>query len=239
MDGYLAKAIAGAKAAGEFLRNAERNIVIENSLRDIKLDLDIKAEEIIFPYLGSDFPILSEEAGWCGGKSESYWVVDGLDGTVNFYHSIPLASVSIGLVVNREPVLGVIYDFLHDEMFSGYLGTGVFLNGKNVHTSEVNSVESALVLTALATKGSFTGSALESFGKNLGRWKKVRMLGSASISLAYVACGRADACQIDGIMEWDIQAGVALVRAAGGFVTCIDKGMHVNDILASNGCFKF
>ncbi len=236
---YLETARSAAKAAGCFLRTSERSIVVENARRDIRLDSDSKSEQIIFTHLGSDFSILSEEHGWVGGEATCYWVVDGLDGTVNYHHSIPLTAVSIGLVINREPVLGVVYDFFHNEMFSGCVGHGVTLNGKSVCVSQIDSVESALLLTALATKRVFDESVLESFGRKLGRWKKVRMLGSASLSLAYVASGRADACEIEGIMDWDVAAGVALVRAAGGVVLCNSIDNHVNDVHANNGCFKF
>lgn len=221
------------------MRGAGSGAVVESMQRDIKLAEDKKSEQIILEHLGSNFSILLEEGGWVGGKASSYWVVDGLDGTVNFHYAIPLAAVSIGLVIEGEPVLGAVYDFFRDEMFLGTVGQGVSLNGKSVCVSKAASVESSLLLTALATKRAFDEPALGLFGRKLGRWKKVRMLGSASLSLAYVACGRADACDIEGIMEWDVVAGIALVRAAGGFVASESLGANTFDVRASNGHFKF
>lgn len=236
MGRMLASAKLAAHKAGSFIKEAKDTAsIVEMSRRDIKLDLDRKAEEIIVSSLATKFPILCEETGWIGDMSSGYWVVDGLDGTVNLYYGIPMASVSIGFVYDDQPVIGVVYDFIHDEMFSGMVGDGVAVNERSVEVSRTDSVDQALLLTALATKGNFDSSTLSEFGQRLGQWRKVRMLGSAALSLAYVASGRADACEITNIMEWDVMAGLALVRAAGGSISAKPLGSDMLDIYASNG----
>lgn len=236
MSPLLSTAVKAAVAAGEFISKAKTSArVVEDSRRDIKLDLDRQAEGLILSVLGSDLPVLCEENGWIGGPSQDYWVIDGIDGTVNLRHGIPIAAVSIGLVSAGQPVLGAIYDFTHDELFAGEIGAGITLNGQPVRPSETQLREKALLLTALATKGDFDADSLARFGQNLARWRKIRMLGSAALSLAYVAAGRADACEIAGIMDWDVTAGLALLAAAGGASRTLSRGNHVVDIVATNG----
>ena len=240
MNTYLEIAKQAALEAGAFLRKAKNTTsVVEISRRDIKLDVDKQAESIIVKTLPKNASVLCEESGWIGDRSTTYWIVDGLDGTINFHFGIPMAAVSIGYVHESMPNIGVVYDFIHDELFAGGIGLGVTLNGLPVNVSKTDDTGSALLLTALATKGGFDGITLSKFGQGLAKWQKVRMLGSAALSLAYVASGRADACEIAGIMDWDVAAGIALVRAAGGNVSITDRGENVVDILATNGCLHF
>lgn len=237
----LAMASELARSAGVLI-NRERYAaeVMETQRRDIKLNLDKQVESHIIAGLASSgIPILCEESGWIGKPSATYWAVDGLDGTVNLHYGLPFAAVSIALVRDASPILGAIYDFTHDEMFSGAIGLGVSLNGRPVTISRNNAVEQALLLTALATRGKFDPETLGNFGQRLGRWRKVRMLGSAALSLAYVASGRADACEIEGIMIWDVMAGIALVRAAGGYAVCSAGFDSVVDVIATNGKITF
>jgi len=243
-DEHLALAIEAARQAGAFLNQLKRGNgleITEATRRDIKLNADREVEEIIRRELGNSLPILGEEAGWRGQAGNAvYWIVDGLDGTVNFLRDIPIAAVSIALVRDGKPVLGVVHDFLRDELFAGVVGSGATLNGGPIQVSQNAEPAAALLLTAVATSRDFGDAALAAFGVSLGRWRKVRMLGSAAISLAYVAAGRADACELAGIMEWDVAAGIALVRAAGGAaVSSATVQAHVVDIYAHNGHLAF
>jgi len=244
-DERLASAIQAARKAGAFLISLKRRNgieITESTRRDIKLNADREVEEIIKRELGGSLPILGEESGWSteNARDSAYWIIDGLDGTVNFLQDIPIAAVSIALIRDGEPVLGVVHDFLHDELFAGGVGAGATLNGHPIHVSNTAEPAAALLLSAVATKRDFGDAALATFGVSLGRWRKVRMLGSAAISLAYVAAGRADACELAGIMEWDVAAGIALVRAAGGAAVFATAGQpHVVDIYAHNGHLAF
>jgi myo-inositol-1(or 4)-monophosphatase len=155
---------------------------------------------------------------------------------VNFLADIPLACVSIALVREGRSDLGVVFDFLHDEMFAGAVGRGATLNGARITVSATADPGAALLLSAVATRRDFAPDAMAAFGAGLARWRKVRMLGSAALSLAYVAAGRADACELAGIFEWDVAAGLALVEAAGGVTRAEPAGPgHVVDIYAHNG----
>jgi myo-inositol-1(or 4)-monophosphatase len=238
-DERLASAIQAARQAGAFLNGMKRRNgleIKEATRRDIKVNADREVEDIIKRALGTSLPVLGEESGWSAENTGTYWIVDGLDGTVNFLLDIPIAAVSIALIRDGEPVLGVVFDFLHDELFAGSLGAGATLNGSPIQVSQTADPAAALLLSAVATKRDFGDLALAEFGVSLGRWRKVRMLGSAAISLAYVAAGRADACELAGIMEWDVAAGISLVRAAGGAaVSAATVQPHVVDIYAHNG----
>ena len=230
---------SAARAAGDLLdRSRASKIVVEDLRRDIKLNVDVETEDEIIDILSGDIPILCEENGWIGASAETYWIVDGLDGTVNYSHEIPLSCVSIGLIVNGISTVGVIYDYVHEEMFTGIVGLGSFLNGVPIQVNDNTDVSKALLLTALSTKLEFSSRSLLEFVQGLDQWRKVRMLGTAALSMAYVAAGRADACQIKNIMFWDVAAGIAIVNAAGGRVVTEFSESNTLDINADNGVLK-
>lgn len=209
-----------ARAAGREL--SQRGVglleIAESHRRDLKLAADKASESLILDALGgTGIPILSEEDGLSGdaGRTEM-WVVDPLDGTVNFAKNLPSCCVSIALAVARKPVVGVIYDFNRDEMFSGVAGIGATCNGAPITVSDVDTPDRAMLATGLPPARDFSPKAMADVARQLAGFMKVRMLGSAALSLAYVACGRADLYHEDGVMPWDVAAGMALVRAASG-----------------------
>ena len=230
---------SAARAAGDLLdRSRASKVVIEEFRRDIKLNVDVETENEIIDILSGDIPILCEENGWIGASADTYWIVDGLDGTVNYSREIPLSCVSIALIVNGIPTVGVIYDYIHEDMFTGILGLGSNLNGVPIKVNNNTDVSKALLLTALSTKSDFSALSLFEFVQGLDQWCKVRMLGTAALSMAYVAAGRADACQIKEIMFWDVAAGIAIVNAAGGRVVTEFSESNTLDINADNGVLK-
>ena len=191
--------------------------------RDVKVLADRTLESIILGRLSEDsqFPVLSEEAGYLEGdkqKQDYLWIVDPMDGSVNFSRGIPFNCVSIALWKGMDPLLGVIYDFHHKEMFSGLVGNGAWLNNSPIMTSQVAEQKHAILCTGFPVRTDFSNKSLNDFVQKIKEYKKVRLLGSASISLAYVACGRVDAYSENDIMLWDVAAGIALVKAAGGIV---------------------
>jgi myo-inositol-1(or 4)-monophosphatase len=188
--------------------------------RDVKVKADKLAEEIILAQLkaATDFPILTEETGWHGEKSKWTWIVDPLDGSFNYSHHIPFCCVAIALVKDGEPRIGVVYDFNHDELFSGIVGVGSWLNHQSIKVSDTDVNKNAVLNTGFPARSNYSAEALQAFAQHMGQWRKVRMLGSAALALAYVAAGRADAYQEQGTMFWDVAAGAALVTAAGGKV---------------------
>jgi len=216
-------AVRAAAAASAYLRDAfaaEKTVLAEIG-RDIKLQADRDAEARILDVLmQSGLPVLAEESGESGAHADDTptWIVDPLDGTMNFKHGIPLCCVSLALSLGGTPVLGVIDDFNRRECFSGIPGGGAWLNGTPMRVSEGTDPTRAILTTGFPTKFDLGEPALQQFMESARRFKKVRMLGSAALMMAYVACGRVDAYAEDDIMYWDIAAGAALVEAAGGWV---------------------
>ena len=220
---WLNVAVAAAKDAGIFLKKAGKEALIVNSSegRDIKLALDRESEERIVDLLQkeSDFPILSEEMGktWLPEIFSSYhWIVDPLDGTLNYWKGVPLCCVSVGLWRGRKPVLVAVYDFNRDELFTGIVGQGAWMNGVSIKVSDVPAPENAVLCTGFPVSTDFSETGIQEFISFVRAYKKVRLFGSAALSLAYVASGRVDGyCERD-IKIWDVAAGLAIVEAAGG-----------------------
>ena len=216
--------IAGKAAckSGKFLlqSNKKSKNVRLNSKRDVKISADTQSEEIIVDFLRSKsrFSILTEEKGLLGEKTENdpVWIVDPLDGSVNFLKGIPLNCISIGLWEGEKPLLGVIYDFNKDELFSGIAGKAAWLNQKRIKVTGVAREEEAVLCTGFPMSTNFSSEALSTFIKQIQNYKKIRLFGSAALSLAYVAVGRADAYYERDIMIWDVAAGLAIVEGAGG-----------------------
>jgi len=197
------------------LRKVEHNLP-----RDVKIAADRAMESFIIGKIrqASTYPILSEESGFQGKPSgEGYrWIVDPLDGSLNFLRQIPICCISIALWKLTEPILGVVYDFNRNEIFTALVGKGAWLNGNSIHVSKVAEKSDAILCTGFPINTDFSEKSLMKFIKNVLSYKKVRLLGSAALSLAYVSCGRADFYHEDDIKIWDVAAGLALVKAAGG-----------------------
>ncbi len=192
---------------------------------DLNHDIKIKADKILETFIlkrltqETKYPILAEESGLSQGDvlgEGNYWIVDPLDGSLNFSRAIPLCCISIALWKNNQPVLGVIYDFNRQELFSALVGTGAWLNGKPIKVSATAEKTKAILTTGFPAGTDYSNQALKQFVDDVKEFKKVRLLGTAALSLAYVACGRADYYWEEGIKLWDVAAGLCLVKAAGG-----------------------
>jgi myo-inositol-1(or 4)-monophosphatase len=219
----LALAVEAAMDSGKLLALAgylRSSIILEHG-KDIKLNADRHAEEIILKKLeSSGLPILTEEAGEQGLLEDKapFWIVDPLDGTFNYHRGIGLCCVSIALWLGNSPLLGVINDFNNNEVFKGVVGEAAELNGERIRVSAVKDREKAVLATGFPVNRDYSEGSLQDFIGKVHSFKKIRMFGSAAISSAYVACGRLDAYVEDNIMLWDVAAGAALVAAAGGWV---------------------
>jgi len=245
MQKNLTIAIQAAKEAGHKLKKEfDTTVKINSSIgRDIKLQSDLDSEEIIIDILNneSEISILSEELGFFEKSNEDnyQWIVDPLDGSLNYSRSIFINCVSIGLWKGRSPVLGVIYDFIHDELLTGVVGETATLNGLPVTTSDIIKKDSSVICTGFPVHSDFSEEALNKFILEVQNFKKVRLLGSAAISLSLVARGSVEAYKEDNIAIWDVAAGIPIVLAAGG--KCIySKGKSENllNVFASNGCIE-
>ncbi len=221
-----------AQLAGERLRKRLRESVevLSAEGRDVKLRADRESESLILQILrqSSVYPILAEESGEHGALAEDalLWIVDPLDGTVNFDRQVPLSSVSVGLWRGQQPILGVVYDFNHDELFAGIIAEGAWCNGQAVAVSGVTCAEKAILTTGFPINRDFNAGPLQRFLSRVQEFKKIRLLGSAALSLAYLASGRVDAYAEEDIMLWDVAAGVAVAQAAGAWVSVAMSERH-------------
>ena len=200
----------------------------EQQGREVKIGADGRLDRFIASGLGasSPFPVHSEER-WQSGRSMKRgwgWVVDPLDGSLNFSRGIPLSCISVALCSGTVPVLGVVHDVNRLEQFQGLVGAGAWLNGRPFRIGAVRKKARAVLCTGFPVRRDYSAGALQAFVRDVQAYQKVRMFGSAGLSLAYVACGRADVYQEEGIGLWDVAAGIALVRAAGGVARCVWNG---------------
>jgi len=223
MKHYLDAAEEAARTAGKLLRQnfQRRQRVNAVAAHDIKLQIDVEAQELITKLLLKEFPghALYGEEGVVGDQSsEHQWVVDPLDGTVNYFYGIPHFCVSIALRLQNEIMVGVIYDPIRQEMWSGQKGESSKLNGHPCHVSERADLTEAVISIGLAKTGETINANFPLLQQMIHRVRKCRVLGSAALDMAYVACGRFDAYVETGISLWDIAAGWLLIENAGGTV---------------------
>lgn len=230
-----------AAAAGEALlaNRAQWGVIEAEHGREVKIGADKRAEDLILAELSrqSDYPIISEEAGWTRAQQRGdrfVWAVDPLDGSVNYLRGYPHCAVSIALLDNGKPVLGVVDCFVMRERFMGAEGAGAWLNGAPMRVSAIDNPAKGILQTGVPSRAH--DNSMKAFEQRLRTWQKVRMIGSAATALAYVAAGRAEAYRESGSMIWDVAAGCALVKAAGGQVRiegdALDQPLEV---AASNG----
>src|SRR6478735_10997036 len=242
MTHYLDAAADAARAAGDLLRhNFQKPLRVNSSeAHDIKLEIDVRAQDLITESLLKQFPehALYGEEGIVGDQAaEHQWVVDPLDGTVNYFYGIPHFCVSIALRLRGEIMVGVIYDPIRDEMWAGQKGETPKLNGCPFHVSDRADLAEAVISIGLAKTGETINTNFPLLQAMIHRVRKCRVLGSAALDMAYVACGRFDAYIETGISLWDIAAGSLLVENAGGTVDLRPRE-NMKDkysIVASNG----
>src|SRR5205085_8439805 len=242
MTHYLDAAVEAARAAGELLRHNFQQPLRINAAEahDIKLEIDVRAQELISDLLLREFPAhaLYGEEGVVGDQtSDHQWVVDPLDGTVNYFYGIPHFCVSIALRYMGEIIVGVIHDPIRDEMWTAQKGDTPLLNGKPFRVSERADLAEAVISVGLSKTGVTIAAGLPLLQEMVHRARKCRLMGSAALDLAYVACGRLDAYIEQGISLWDIAAGWSLVETAGGTVE-LKPRTDMKDkysIVASNG----
>src|ERR1035437_5045384 len=244
---FLDVATEAASAAGEFLLlNLEGKRDVHYKGKDDNhpfSEADEEAERIILDIIGKAFPthaILSEETGEKAKPSDYRWVIDPLDGTVNYLHKYPNFSTSIALVHKDQIVVGVIYNPVSDEMFAAISGKGAVLNGNKIHVSTVSTLDKSLFGAGFPyDRNSVAFSrSLNNFIFFARHGQAVRREGSTALSLCNVACGRYEGFSVAGNEPWDYAAGVLLVTEAGGQVTDFDGNpfdMERREILATNG----
>jgi myo-inositol-1(or 4)-monophosphatase len=231
-----------ARTAGSLLKKhfGTQLHVDEATHHDIKLALDKESQELIARILLDARPgdaILGEEGLAGNQSSDRHWIVDPIDGTVNFFYNIPHFCVSIALRVGDEVTVGVIHDPMIDETWTVELGGEPMLNGLPIRASAREQLEQSILFVGCGKDEEALRTGLERFRRASIRARKMRMMGSAALGMAYIACGRLDAYIESRISLWDIAAGKLLVEAAGGKVdlTPVSGSKDAWAIVATNG----
>lgn len=254
----LAKAaMQAALKAGAILRKGfgtQFSTTAKESFHDIVTEFDRSAEEAMISYLRQCFPkhaFLAEESGRSEDPdAEVCWIIDPLDGTLNFARHLPMFCVSIAAVVNRKIDTGVIYNPLLNEMFVAERDHGAYLcypqpkiessiNSKRLSVSRIDTMEKAVIATGFPVSSSETRDlCIAQFIKFLDNANPIRLLGSAALTLAYIAAGRLDVYWGSNLKPWDVAAGNLLIEEAGGKVTNFDGSAHdlfqITNTLATN-----
>ncbi|MGI8603491.1 MAG: inositol monophosphatase family protein [Verrucomicrobiales bacterium] len=219
----LEAAIAAAQLAGSLLRENYGTELIVDELKhhDIKLNLDVRCQRLIAAQLLGAFPdheMLGEEGNDGVSGAEYQWIVDPLDGTVNYFYGIPHFCVSIGLRRRGEIILGVVFDPMMNELFTVEKAGRPTRNGKTIAVSARSELAEAIITVGFSK----TAQSIQQGGARFVRLaplvRKTRILGSAALAMAYVACGRLDAYIEESVSLWDVAAGILLVESAGGRV---------------------
>ena len=224
---------------GDAIRSKHRSFSSKNHDRDIKSEADIYSETYLIKELEqlTNLPTLSEEsgAGREPQKGEMFWIIDPLDGTMNYTRSFPVACVSVALWQDENPILGIVYDFNHGNLYTGIVGQSAQCNNLPIQVSPTAEVSQAVLATGFPVGRSYDSPSLIKFVEQVQQFKKIRMVGSAAMSLAYVASGVFDLYHEEDIMIWDVAAGLAIIKAAGGEIR-IEPGSkpHSVNCVASN-----
>lgn len=214
-----------ARRAGTVITRAQSRLhelqIDRKGDHDYVSQVDRDAENVIIETLLEAYPghaIVAEESG-NRGDSEFVWVIDPLDGTLNFLHGYPQFAISIALRINGRLDQGVVYDPLRDEMFTASRGAGAQVNGRRIRVSSCQQLEQALLGTGFPVRRSGDlAPYLQGFSAVIEQCADVRRAGAAALDLAHVACGRLDGFWEFGLKEWDIAAGALIVQESGGLV---------------------
>jgi myo-inositol-1(or 4)-monophosphatase len=241
----LTRACEIAIGAGNIIKTADSSLTADFKMNEVDLvtEFDRRSEAFIVSQLQEAFPghaIRGEEGANINSGADYEWLIDPIDGTTNFAHSLPIYSVVLALQYNGEVVVGVIYDPSRDEMFTAVKDSGTFLNGRPVKVSTHQPLARAVLVTGFPYDiRTNPDNNLARFAQFAVRSRAVRRLGSAALDLAYVACGRLDGYWEGSLHPWDVAAGTLMVREAGGMVTNY-ANEHVpipyaDGLLATNG----
>ena len=234
-----------AREAGQLMKerfNSGFRIDNKDGVNDLVTEVDHASEKLIMDIIRTEFPdhfILSEEVGEIKMDSAYKWIIDPIDGTVNYANGIPICCVSIGVEHEGKMVLGAVFNPFIDEFFFAEKGAGAFMNEKRIRVSEKDSVSHSCLVTGFPyTYLDSQNGPLEVFSRLIRKGVPVRRLGSAAIDLCWVAAGRFDGFYEHKLNAWDSAAGFLLVEEAGGKVTDFEGNPYSPyqpHIVATNG----
>lgn len=243
MNDYLSTAIEAAQAAARlhtFYQGQRLQITTKSSITDLVTEVDQKSETAIRELILAKYPehvVLGEEEGQQAYGSHR-WIVDPLDGTLNYAHGFPFYCVSIALEIEGSLEVGVVLDTVRDELFYAVRGQGAFCNGRKINGSSEPTLRNAMLATGFSYEPEKIAGNVKVFERMLHQARTVRRPGAAALDLCYVACGRLDGFWELTLKAWDVAAGVLIVQEAGGTVTTpagAPYHIHLPEIVASNG----
>ncbi|MES2309399.1 MAG: inositol monophosphatase family protein [Verrucomicrobiota bacterium] len=237
-------AIQASLAAGELIRsNFGREVQVnESTVHDIKIQTDIDSQDLIYSIISKHHPdhrLIGEEGDSGNAKGEVEWIVDPIDGTINFAMGIPHFCVSIAARKEGKLLLGVIYDPIRNDLFTVEAGGPTYLNGRAVQVSSRNKLSDAIMAVGFAKTKESVDHCMALYNHYGHAAKKLRAMGSAALDLAYVSCGRLDAYIEQGVSLWDIAAGWIMVEQAGGKVEVEVKADGKYRLCASSGRIEY
>jgi len=223
----LEVAVRAARAGGRILKRRMAGLRRSQFSRKGKYDwvteVDKESERAILKVLRKEFPghsIKAEESAPAEAAQSRQWLIDPLDGTVNYMHRFPMFCVSIGFVERGKLEVGVVYDPIREELFTARRGQGAFLNGRRIRVTSCSSFDESLLATGFPFRAKDKMDLyIGSFRKVFLKTGSIRRAGSAALDLAYVACGRMDGFWEMALQPWDMAAGALLIQEAGGRVT--------------------
>jgi fructose-1,6-bisphosphatase/inositol monophosphatase family enzyme len=241
-DRVYETAVSAARRAGAIQMHHFRNTRMQchRLLHDVKIETDRKCENAIIAAIRERFPdhtILSEESGILGEASEYIWIIDPLDGTVNFWHGLPFFCVSIACYRNTHqnvganrlsemalttPVAGMILSPFSEELFSAIAGRGAFLNGRPIRVSSINRSADAVITVSFGKNTETMQRMTRRLEALLPQVRKVRCLGAAAVELGYLAAGFLGGLIYEGLRLWDFAAGKIIIEEAGGFLEAVE-----------------
>lgn len=245
-ESYLKIAIAAAERSGAILRQywgKTYGIKEKKGSGNLVTEVDQKSEKQILDFLHESCPthaVIAEEGGKVEAEEQAYtWIVDPLDGTTNYTHAFPMVSISIGLLYRGEPLIGVVYNPILNELYHATAQGGAFLNRQPIAVSITTDLSHSLLATGFAyDRQENPDNNFSQFFHLTQNSQGVRRLGSAALDLAFVAAGRLDGYWEQGLQCWDIAAGALIVQEAGGMVSAYDQSpidLFSGRILATNG----
>jgi myo-inositol-1(or 4)-monophosphatase len=236
--------LAAGSRAGEILRKhwGKTHTVEKKGAIDLVTEADVASEKAITQIIRTAFPehsIQAEEGGITLGTDAHKWIIDPLDGTTNYAHGLPEFAVSIAFAQERDPVFGLVFNPITEELFCGMRDCGANLNGKPIHVSHVHSVSDALLVTGFPyDHEAVINSLMQRLKRCLLASQGIRRLGSAALDLCFVACGRFEGFWEDNLAPWDTAAGVVIAQEAGATISDFANGpysVEKKEILATNG----
>jgi myo-inositol-1(or 4)-monophosphatase len=209
---------------------------------DLVTDADLASEKVIIETIRTAFPdhaILAEESGLSRNSSTYQWIVDPLDGTTNFAHSLGLFAVSIACAKDDDIISGIVLNPVTKELFSAIKGAGARLNGRPIKVSDTSEIADSLLVTGFPYNVSeILDQVMARMARCLGASQGVRRLGSAALDLCYLACGRFEGFWEQNLKPWDTAAGLLIAKEAGARVTDFanrNYRVDMSELLATNG----